>query len=333
MKLKRIYIPAVIMMVAAASYAGADEVQKVTEKTYRISDGGEVKLTANEGQVSVAGWDNDYIQLKMTKRAWGKTKAEAEANMEDIDVRIQELRDRLIIKERNRSHSTRFSIADLFDGDFWTEKGWHRQQVDYDLKVPRHTELMIISDEGDVEISDIDASVDLSLDEGDADLSGLTADQLKIDLDEGDILLRQSRERENGYWQIQTDEGRIRLRTISVRELDMGSDEGNISLEDAEVEKLWLSVDEGDIYAELGTGPGHDYRLESDEGDIEIVLPADPDVTLKLAAEEGVIESDFHLKIRQHDDGEVSETQLGKGRAYLKAAAEEGDILLLKRKR
>ncbi|MBN2414420.1 DUF4097 family beta strand repeat protein [bacterium] len=333
MTITRPGIAVLLIAMTAAAFAGAEEVRKVVEEQYRIADGGEVKLTGNAGDVTIAGWDNEYIQLTMTKRAWGDTEAEAEDNLRDINVLVQEFRDRLVIRERSVSNDRHFTIFDLFDGDFWSEQRWRRRQVDYDLKVPRHTALTVSSDEGDVNISGIEAGITLSVDEGDADLSGIVADMLDVELDEGRVFLQDSKEAGHGHWSIETDEGRIHVQHIAVRELDLSSDEGDITVENAEMRKLWLTVDEGDIYVELHPADGSDYRLESDEGDIEIVLPAGPDIELRLRSEEGIIESDFTVTVRERDGGEMTETRLGNGGAYLKAAAEDGDILLLQRKR
>ena len=58
----------------------------------------------------------------MTKRAWGQSKKEAERNLKLLEVRIQESRNRLVVKQMENDYHRDFSVFDIFDGEYWRER-------------------------------------------------------------------------------------------------------------------------------------------------------------------------------------------------------------------
>lgn len=159
----------------------------------------------------------------------------------------------------------------------------------------------------------------------------VVSDDIEIRVDEGDVWLSDTKERDRGLWKIETDEGRILLENAVIQEVDIATDEGEIILDGVEVRRFWLSTDEGDIEADFISSGDGDYRIEADEGDVEIVLPKNANLTVRLRAEEGRIDSDFDLDIRSWEDGEMMEGTLGRGKGTLKAITEEGDIFFIQR--
>jgi hypothetical protein len=329
----RFQIPIVfVMAIGIAAAASTEEVRKVEEKTFKLSSGGSVTLMADEGSVVVKAWDKEEVHLKMTKRAWGRTRREAERLLDEIEVQIQESRDKLVIREVDRWRKDHFNFFDLFDGEFWTEKRWRSGVVDFELMVPKQVYLRLQSDEGDVDVSGTEGSLTINADEGNVTVDDVVSDQMQLTVDEGDVRVSGLNGTGKGLCKIDADEGSIFMEDCGIEEMDLSADEGKIVLRDARATRIWLSADEGDIEADILTVDGGNYRMEADEGDIEVSIPAGANLRVKLQANEGRVDSDFDLSVVRTDDGETREGVIGRQEGMLRVLTEEGDILLIKRR-
>ena len=319
-----------VLWIAAAAFS--EEVRKVEEKTFSLSPGGSVSLSADEGSIVVKAWDREEVHLKMTKRAWGRSRREAERLLDEIEVQIQESRDRLVIREVDRWRKNHFNFFDLFDGEFWTEKRWRSGFVDFELMVPRQVQLRLQSDEGDVDVSGTEGSLTIDADEGNVTVDDIVSDQMQLTVDEGDVRVSGLDGAGKGLCKIDADEGSIFMEDCRIEEIDLSADEGEIILRNVKATRISLSADEGNIEADILTVEGGNYRMEAEEGDIEVSIPAEANLRVKLQTDEGRIDSDFDLSTRRTDDGEVKEGVIGRQDGLLRAFTEEGDILLIKRR-
>ena len=322
-----------ILLIVFSAGAMAVEVKKEEVKTVAFKVGGTVHLSALEGNMVVQGWDRDEVQIRMVKRAWGRSEREAQALLDAIEVVIREGNDRLMIRETPSEGQRRHTIFDVFDRDFWEERGWRSQVVDFELRVPRHVQLRLEGDEGDVELSQLQGKISVEMDEGDIHVDSVETDDLEIRIDEGDVSVNGCRDVGGGLLKIDADEGRIRIENCRFDEMDLASDEGDLILTEVTVRRLWLTADEGDVEADFQPVKNGNYRIEVEEGDIELVLAESPELDVKLMAREGQIDSDFRVRVRDLDDGSVMEGQLGgNANGQLKAVTDEGDILIRMRR-
>ncbi len=307
------------------------EVSKVEEKTFKLSPNGSVSLTADEGSIVVKTWEKDEVYLKMTKRAWGRNRREAERLLNEIQVQIYEGGNRLVIKELDHRRGEHFNFFDLFDSDFWREKGWKTGVVDYELTVPKKVRLRLKADEGDVEVLGAAGKLTIDTDEGDVELEDVSSKEIQINADEGDVKIYGSDTKSQGFCKIDADEGRILVEDGMFEELTFRADEGEIVLRNVKAHYFSLSSDEGDIRVDFQPMENGIYRMGTDEGDIEISLPPDASLRVRVRTEEGKIESDFDLPIKERDDGEVMEGVIAHNGGMLKAYTNEGDVLLRKK--
>jgi len=320
-----------LMFLLLSSPGRSEEVKEVVEKTFRFSSEGTISLIADEGSIVIRTWDKDEVHLKMTKRAWGRTEREAQRFLDLIEIQIQEGLDRLVIREIDRRHDKNVDFFDLFDSDFWREKGWRSGMVDYELSVPRRAELKLQCDEGDVDVVGTQGDITIDVDEGNIDMSDISSIRLSIDVDEGDVKLSGVDAPANGLWYIETDEGNIHVDDGRLKEAEINTDEGKIVLRRIEIGRLWVSSDEGDLDVDIIPIEDGNYRIETDEGDIEITVPENADLNVYLETDEGRIGSDFDLSTRRREDGDRREGVLGKGKGKLKVYTDEGDIYFTKR--
>ena len=310
----------------------AAEVKKEEEKTFKFEKGGNIILVANEGMVEVKSWDKDEVHLKMIKRVRCRNRKEAERILDDLEIRIQESRNKLVIRERSRRYHDGFNVLDIFDGDFWTESNGRSIIIDFELTVPKNVDLKFICDEGDVNIQDIHGSLNIDVDEGDITLEDIQSSKIQLSIDEGDVELENISDEGNGFCHVETDEGDIYMHDVTVQEMDLRTDEGDIVLRDVETHRLWAVTDEGNIQTDLITRADGSYQMETDEGDLEVTIPSDANLMVKLYTDEGTIDSDFDLSRRHRDDSERLEGRIGNGKGLLKGYTDEGDVILVEKR-
>ncbi|MCD6116591.1 DUF4097 family beta strand repeat protein [bacterium] len=300
-----------------------EEVSKEEVKTIPLNPGGSVILKANEGDVVVNTWSKPQIRIKMVKRAWGRNKKEALRNLKKIYVDINSFGDRVIIKEKNRRES---SVFHLFEINFH-RYGW---RVDFELTVPKETNVKIESDEGGVKISDVEGEIMVKTDEGDVNLEQIVSNSIQLQADEGSIDCSDIKSNSTGYFKADADEGDFTLYNSQLHEIDVRCDEGRITIEKTSVAKFWLNCDEGDVSVSFIPSDNGQYEIETDEGDIDIGITEESNLKVILRSADGRIRNDFNLPKSKVDDGESLRGVIGKERAVLRARSDEGDIRLFK---
>jgi len=325
---KRILVLTLIAS-AIAFKSFAYEATQREEKTFRMKSGGHITIIGDEGYIRIKSWDKEEVSLRMTKRAWERSRARAEARLEEIEVEIEHDADHLFIRQVDRDERKGFSFWDIFDPDRWRE-GWRDVQVDFDLTVPRRINLKIENDEGEVEIADVQGDLRINVDEGRVNLEKIASDNIRIEVDEGDVTCYQVKEVKDGRGRlyVDSDEGRVRIEGGSFSRLHIYCDEGDVILSQVRSREGNYRTDEGDIEADIDILKNGKYRLMTDEGDIFIILPKDVDVRIHLETEEGYIRTDFPLSIKKWEEGQRAEGTIGKGTARLNAYTDEGDIFL-----
>ena len=309
------------------------DVEEIEEQDFKMEPGGTVKIAVDEGYVRITTWDRSEVSVKMMKHARGKNKREAQRRLEEIDINIEHRRDRLTIRERDLEDRS-YSIFDLLDPDTWNEMSGRITWVDFELRVPAKTNLIINTDEGDIIVSHAEGDVDVDTDEGEVELRHIRSDRLSVITDEGDILLERI-EPQDSYSssriEIDTDEGQTELVDVETGRLKIESDEGDVVTDMLRCERLDFYSDEGTIDAELDVQSGGDYRCRTDEGEIILSLSADASFDLTARTQEGEIRSDFSLEVREVGDGERVDDTVRGGGADMYLFTEEGDIRLRKK--
>lgn len=318
-----------IVLGSLATIGFSEEIKKVETKSFEMAFGGYVSVQGDEGFIDVKSWDKPEVKLVMTKRAWGRTKDEAEKNLEKLEIRIEEFDNRLEIKLIKQRSDQNFSFWDIFDPDTWQENRYS-PTADFELTVPRQINLKLVNDEGPVTVRSIHGNIEIDVDEGDIRLSDLEFDEMSLSVDEGDLEATNLMN-PDGRLSIEVDEGNISIEDITVRRFRVESDEGNVVVKNLEASSCSVSIDEGNVELALKLNENDRYRLNSDEGNIACYLPKHPDVRLDLETQDGRISSDFEVRILRREDGQVCQDKLGSGTAFIEASTDEGRIAIRER--
>jgi len=307
----------------------SSEIKKVEKRQFKITPGGYVTVKGDEGFIRVNSWDKPEVKLIMIKRAWGRSKEEAQRNLKKLDIQITEFENRLEIQLLKPNQNRHISFWDLFDPDTWSGS-YRSPTVDFELTVPRQINLNLSSDEGDVTVAAITGDVEIEVDEGDISINEIHFNELSLVTDEGDIE-GFNLKNPDGRLSIEVDEGDVNLEDVNVRRLRIECDEGNITINKLASHSCNISIDEGDVELEISLLNNDRYDINSDEGNVSFYLPQTPDARFDLETLDGAIRSDFEVRIIKREDGYRCRTTLGDGKALIKTYTDEGIIYLRQR--
>jgi hypothetical protein len=121
---------------------GANRIDLTTTETSDLAPGGTVRIEHSTGELNVEGWDQPTVQIEVTRYTWS-----AKTNLKEIQ------------------------IAKKLEGNVLTIDTAHKRftgaHVDYRIRVPRNTKLVIHHGIGDVTIYDMTADIEATAKEGD----------------------------------------------------------------------------------------------------------------------------------------------------------------------
>jgi len=304
------------------SAAGAAEATREEEKTIPFPADGLVSLTADEGSVAVRTWERNEVRIQMRKTAWARTRKAADGRLAELNTVIESIGNRIFIREETPADDASRRFHPFGESDREGAK------IDYILTVPKPARLKLACDEGDIDVAGTEGDLDAETDEGGIRLENVVSERLTAGCDEGDISIQNARGSDGAVWKTETDEGIVRVEDAVVGSLELTVDEGELIARGIRAGRVEAESDEGDIRISLLPVSGGKYRMESDEGDVGVSVPKNASLSVWLQTEDGGIDSDFRLTVREREDGERREGELGSGGASLKILTQEGEIRL-----
>ncbi len=156
----------VIAIILANVLYGQEVVSKKIEKTYDLTNTGEVYIDTKYGEVVINGWDKNTIQIIADVKVTHKKKEKANTLLDRITPTFRPTRNLVTIKtvigEKNKSaFSKYFNKVNPFDFD----KG--NVEINYTIYLPTTAEINLTNKFGDVIISDWQGKLKATLQHGD----------------------------------------------------------------------------------------------------------------------------------------------------------------------
>lgn len=161
------------------------------------------------GDISVRAWDRDEVHVRAVVRATAR----------DLEV-AREIAASVVISEGNR---LRASGPEGRGNQGWGNQGWGNQSwtVDYDVQVPRETELTVSGINGEVAIRELSGDISVDVVNGEIAISDVSGDvsaeavngQIAISQASGDI----SAETVNGSIELEGVSGNVDGRAVNGR--------------------------------------------------------------------------------------------------------------------
>jgi DUF4097 and DUF4098 domain-containing protein YvlB len=150
----------------------ASTVRDTFQKSLNFKDGGFVSLSNSNGNVEIVSWDKNEVEIIAHKKVKAEDQETAEKLMERLEIDVREKDDEIIIE----TYYPRGSSGKGFFGWLFG-KGGASFSVEYEIKVPKRTDLNIHTTNGGVRVEEITGRLRLESTNGKInarDISGLT---------------------------------------------------------------------------------------------------------------------------------------------------------------
>ena len=268
------------------------EYTDIIEKTFPISEGGQLKTTLVDADIDVSAHDKQEIYVHITRTVKGKSEEEA-----------QEIFTKQIIEFDSRSDSLSISTKreDKNSGLWRFRSGSFH--VTFKILVPQDINAQLKTVDGDVQLAGIHGEVDINSVDGDLKVSQVSG-ELKLKTVDGDTTINHHK----GPMTVKTVDGDLILREI------YGSIQGK-------------TVD-GDVEIELVGQPKEDSEIETIDGNIDLTIGDDVGVTVDAHVSDGDIDIPFTAEsIKKRGDSIHIVAKAHGGGPQLLLKTRDGDII------
>jgi len=211
MKMIKIFLITISLMATGIAFAE----QEVNQSLDVIGDG-LVRINVVRGEVKVMGWDKNKVEVR----------GELDEQVEEFIFEVNGDETRIEVRIPRTRHTRYFN-----------------DETDLSIRIPRNSRLGVTGVSTDVEVKEVNGSVEVGVVSGDVSLRGGN-DRIVLRTVSGEIELRDAN-------------GRIRLKSVS----------GDIESYNTTGSSIYGSVS-GSILVENG---GEELKIESVSGDIEVI--------------------------------------------------------------
>jgi len=237
---------------------------KTINKTFTVAPGGNLRLDADEGDITIVGTESSEVSVHITARG-------TEERVGRYDVTFSEEGNTVRIDGRqNRHYFQLFNNAEF--------------EVRYEIQVPAAFNLDLHTAGGDISLANIEGRVEGETSGGDIDLASLDG-KVRMSTSGGNVALRHS----TGEFVLETSGGNMKGDSIS-GSIRMETSGGNIDLHESDG-KLFASTSGGDIRVQMRDNKG--IELSTSGGNLSVRLPKEIRADVNAEASGGDVSCDF----------------------------------------
>jgi hypothetical protein len=181
------------------------------DKDYTIGKTGTLDLRSSDADVFITGSDRTTAHVKIERTVESKGVVWGDG---DFSVSVEEENGNLVIRERQEKVSVNVI-------------GYYRENYKIEIQVPLGVSLKIDGDDGDYFIKNINGSISLDVDDGDAELFSCGGSKFYFNVDDGDI----SMDGGKGELEIDGDDSDVRIRNAAFTDIHTDMDDGDLKIE------------------------------------------------------------------------------------------------------
>jgi DUF4097 and DUF4098 domain-containing protein YvlB len=276
---------------AACSVDLASQGVVLHEERSFAGDGDDLELTLGtfDGAVAVRAWDRDEVRVVITRRAVDAARAES------LTVDVSRDGNRIVVdapQPASRGPQVRIGPGTS-------------DSVSFSVDVPRELTLEVRTQDGRIEVHDVEGSIDLDSDDGAVTGRGLR----------GTIAVRTS----DGSIQLGDVDGRLAARTS----------DGSVRV-DGRFDRLAVDTSDGSVQITIREGSvmQDDWSVSTSDGSIRLDLPASFDAELEARTGDGRVRVEEGGADAGGDRRRDLRTTLGAGGRRLSLQSGDGSITI-----
>ena len=173
---RRLAVTAIAICLPLAAKLPKPATPVVTTEHLEFAPGGTIQVNGSAGELNIEGWDRAEVEITVTRSTYRPdTPGDQDLARRQLDA---------IKVTAERKNPTELVINTAFPPrSFWAKVG-HRQpdvQMDYRIRVPRDSKLVVRQSTGDVVVYDVSGDIDASVRTGDILMQLPAAGQYSFD--------------------------------------------------------------------------------------------------------------------------------------------------------
>ncbi|MCP4710050.1 MAG: DUF4097 domain-containing protein, partial [Planctomycetes bacterium] len=247
---------------------------QVVDLAEPIAANSELVLMLDDGDLDLAGVDDELCSLTLTVTGWAPDKEQARMIVEAADPRLERTGNRVSLVY-NKPKGNNLSVDIGVAGSVLRSCSLDISIDDGDAEVRHFTnDLSVNTDDGDIYLTDITGAVKATADDGDVQIREIIGD-VELTVDDGDAHLKEI----NGNVDFDGDDGKFRIEELT-GDIKGHLDDGKMTVhyrDDATgASQIILTTDDCPIDLKLPAGFAGKVEIIADDGDIT----CDRDITI-----------------------------------------------------
>jgi len=257
------------------------------DENYPIESSGTIYLESDDANVKITGANRKDVHVKVFRKV---TRKGVVFGDDSFEFEVKPRNGNLYIKDIQQQ----VNIGVI---------GYMREEYEITIEAPNTISLEIDGDDDDYDVRNINGSITMDLDDGDARLTNCGGDHFEFDFDDGDLEMDQAR----GSLKLTLDDGDANIRNASFSSIDARADDGEIEISTA-------LEDNGD------------YSFRVDDGNVELTVLKGGG-TFHIYHDDGRVSASETFKVMVEKDDETK-LKLGTGNATVKMRVDDSNVRL-----
>jgi len=257
------------------------------DKIYSMDPNGTIDMQTDDAKIKITGTNRKDVHVNIYRKevthGW-------RYNRRDFYVDVEERGGDLFIREEPKTGIV-ISV------------GYMREEYEIIIEAPEGVSLVIKGDDDDYIIRNINGSIFLNIDDGDAELIGCSGNHFEFEIDDGDI---------------EMDEGKGFLY--------IRADDADIYIQNGKFDDITATLDDGDLIIETSLADNGSYSFRVDDGTIELYI-SDGGGEFDIRHDDARISSSREFILIEKDENETF-LELPNGTARVKVRADDARVRL-----
>jgi len=257
------------------------------DKIYSMDPNGTIDMQTDDAKIKITGTNRKDVHVNIYRKevtnGW-------RYNRRDFYVDVEERGGDLFIREEPKTGIV-ISV------------GYMREEYEIIIEAPEGVSLVIKGDDDDYIIRNINGSIFLNIDDGDAELIGCSGNHFEFEIDDGDIEMDEG----NGFLYIRADDA-------------------DVYIQNGKFDDITATLDDGDLIIETSLADNGSYSFRVDDGTIELYI-SDGGGEFDIRHDDARISSSREFILIEKDENETF-LELPNGTARVKVRADDARVKL-----
>lgn len=257
------------------------------DKIYSMDPNGTIDMQTDDAKIKITGTNRKDVHVNIYRKevthGW-------RYNRRDFYVDVEERGGDLFIREEPKT-------------GILISVGYMREEYEIIIEAPEGISLVIKGDDDDYIIRNINGSIFLNIDDGDAELIGCSGNHFEFEIDDGDI---------------EMDEGKGFLY--------IRADDADVYIQNGKFDDITATLDDGNLIIETSLADNGSYSFRVDDGTIELYI-SDGGGEFDIRHDDARISSSREFILIEKDENETF-LELPNGTARVKVRADDARVRL-----